>query len=292
MSDTTTAPQTVAQVLDAAAVYFGGKRVEEPRLAAEHLMARLLGCKRLDLLEKRGVPLSEKLLDAMRRGTRRVAAGEPVQYVIGQWDFMGHTLKVDTRALIPRPETELLVEDVLKCEALWKDRSPAIVDMGTGSGCIIISLALARPDALYLALDVSEDALALARENAALHGLQERIAFASGELADLVEAGSVDAIVANLPYIPSADCESLPLSVRGFEPRVALDGGPTGLGVIELVIQDASMALKPDGLVFLEMGFDQAAPVQSLLKDAGFSDIAILKDLAGRDRVARGRLVG
>jgi release factor glutamine methyltransferase len=285
-------PNTVAGIVDAAADYLSGKGVEEPRVAAELLLGRLLNCKRLELHLKSGQILNVKQLEAMRRGMKRVAGGEPVQYVLGEWDFMGHTFVVDRRALIPRPETEILVETVLKCEALWSRQKPVIVDVGAGSGCIVISLALAKPDALYLALDVSEEALELARENARALGLGEKIAFTNGELCDLVEPASLDAIVANLPYIPTAEYEKLPVHIRSHEPRVALDGGPTGLAVIEIVVQDAAIALKPGGRLFLEIGCDQAAAVTALLKGAGFDAIETVKDLAGRDRVVRGTVSG
>jgi release factor glutamine methyltransferase len=284
----TQAPRTVAEVLNAATDYLVGRKVDEPRLAVEHLLCRLLNCKRLELSVKHRQVLSDKQLEAMRRGTKRVAGGEPIQYVMGQWDFMGHTFKVDRRALIPRPETEILVEQVLKNGALWDREKPAVVDIGTGSGCIIISLALAKPEGLYLAVDVSEEALELARENAAALGAGTRIAFSLDELCDLIDPASVDAIVANLPYVTTSDYERLPPHIRNHEPRGALDAGPTGLEAIELAVQDASLALKPGGLLFLEIGDTQGAAVSRLLEDAGFDQIAITKDLAGHDRVVSG----
>lgn len=287
MADT---PKTVAGILDATANYLSGKGVDESRLAAEHLLGRLLNCKRLELHSRASEVLNDKQLEAMRRGMKRVAGGEPVQYVLGQWDFMGHTFKVDRRALIPRPETEILVETVLKCEPLWSRQKPAIVDIGTGSGCIVISLALVKPDTLYLALDTSDEALGLARENAVALGLAERIAFTNGEMCDLVEPASLDAIVANLPYIRTGEYEKLPVHIRNHEPRAALDGGPTGLAMIELVVQDSAIALKPGGFLFLEIGEDQATAVSALLEGAGFDAIETVKDLAGKDRVVKGIL--
>jgi release factor glutamine methyltransferase len=286
----TQSPKTVVEVLNAAADYLAGRGVDESRLAAEHLAARLLNCRRLGLYLKHDQALTEPQLDAMRRGMKRVAAGEPVQYVIGQWDFMGHTFKVDRRALIPRPDTEILVERVLACEALWSLKKPAIADIGTGTGCIVISLALAKPDGLYLALDASDDALSLARENAAQFGLAETIPFTNAELCDLVEPESLDAIVANLPYVTTAECERLPTLIRHHEPRLALDGGVDGLSIIESVAQDAAMALKPGGFLFLEIGETQAAAVLQLLKNAGFEQITVTQDLAHRDRVVSGVL--
>lgn len=283
-------PKTVGEILNAAADYLAGKKVDEPRLAAEYLAARLLGCRRLELHLKHAQVLTAKQLDAMRRGMKRVADAEPLQYVIGQWDFMGHTFKVDRRALIPRPETEGLVEQILKCEAVWHEEKPAIADIGTGSGCIVISLALAKPQGLYLALDVSPEALELATENAASLGVTGQIAFAREELCDLIEPSSLDAIVANLPYITTADYERLPAHIRNHEPRLALDGGPTGLAIVEAVVQDASMGLKPGGMLFLEIGESQADAVSTILTDAGFDSVTVTPDLAGRDRVVSARL--
>jgi release factor glutamine methyltransferase len=279
--------KTVAQVLDATAVYLAGKGNDQPRRMAELLVSCLLNCKPLELHAKSDVILSDRHLEAMRRGMKRLAAGEPVQYVLGQWECMGHVLKVDRRALIPRPETEILIEHVLGCDPLWSRTKPVIADIGTGSGCIVISLALARQDALYLGLDASEEALQLARENAAALGLQDKIAFTGTELPELVDPESLDTIVANLPYIPTAEYEKLPIGIRDYEPRIALDGGPDGLSVIRLVVQDAAIALKPGGFLFLEIGCDQGASVSQLLMETGFEGIEVSPDLAGKDRVVK-----
>jgi release factor glutamine methyltransferase len=286
------APKTVLDVLKAGAGYLSARKVEEAQIVCELLLARLLKCRRLELALHHGRPLDEARLAAMRRGIKRVAEGEPVQYVLGQVEFMGHTLKVDRRALIPRPETELLVERCLECETLWQRPKPGIADVGTGTGCIVIGLAKARPQGLYVALDASAEALALARENAAAHGLAQSIAFAHAELSDVADPETFDAIVANPPYIRTADYEQLPVHIREHEPRLALDGGPTGLAVTETVIEDAAIALRPGGFLFLEIGYDQARAVRSLLERAGFAEIAVHKDLAGLDRVVSAALIG
>ena len=283
-------PRTVQEVLKAATDYLAGKKVDQPRLACELLISRLLNCRRLDLYLRFNSVLSDKQLEAMRRGVRRLAGGEPVQYVLGQSEFMGHVFKVDRRALIPRPETEVLVEQVLKCEPLWQIERPAIVDVGTGAGCVVIGLALARPKALYIGLDTSDEAIELARENAALLAPGQKIAFVAAELSDVVDPGSVDAVVANPPYVPTAEYEKLPVHIHDHEPRIALDGGPDGLSIIEIVVQDAGIILKPGGFLFLETGENQADSVTSLLRDSGFEKIAVEKDLAGKDRVVCGVL--
>ena len=287
-------PRTVKGVLEAAAGYLASKQIENPRLAGELLLSRLLRCKRLELYLRFDAALSDKQLEAMRRGIRRVAAGEPVQYVLGETDFMGHILKVDKRALIPRPETEGLVETVLSCQDLWTGGAPGtrpiIVDVGTGSGCIVISLALARPEGVYIGLDTSAEALDLARENAAALGVAERVCLTAAELTDAVEPESLRAIVSNPPYVPTSAYEALPAHIRDHEPRVALDGGHNGLAVTEALIADAAMALAGGGFLFLEIGADQGRAVSDLLRASGFEQIAIRKDLAGRDRVAVARL--
>jgi release factor glutamine methyltransferase len=226
----------------------------------------------------------------MRRGIKRVAAGEPVQYVIGEAGFMDYVFKVDARALIPRPETEVLVRKVLACESLWEHERPAIVDVGTGSGCIILSIAAARPQGRYLAIDVSDDALSLARENAEHLGLADRVIFSNQSLSDIIEPETLDAITANLPYIPTAAIDSLPTNVRQYEPQLALDGGTLGLDIIALVVEDASIVLRSGGMLFLEIGEEQGNAVKKMLQTAGFDDVSVEPDLNGRDRLVSGRL--
>ena len=285
----TKGPQTLRAVLEAGTAHLQKRGIDHPRLACECLASRLLHCKRLDLYLQFDRELSDKQRDAMRRGILRAAAGEPVQYICGEWDFMGHTFRVDRRALIPRPETEILVEHVLACAALW-EAPPVILDVGTGSGCIAISLALARPNAVYLAFDISEEALSLARENADRLHVSDRVVFATGDLSDLVEPGTLDALVGNLPYIRADDYARLDPVVREHEPRTALDGGPDGLAIIRETIQDAACMLKPEGRLFLEIGADQAGAVSGLCREAGFGNVNVSQDLAGRDRVVSAQL--
>jgi release factor glutamine methyltransferase len=282
--------KTVGYILETGAGFLKKKGVENPRLICEMLLSRLTGWPRLELGMHHSEELSEVRLDAMRRGIKRAASGEPVQYITGEAGFMDSVLKVDRRALIPRPETEVLVNLVLNCEAVWKNESPAIIDVGTGSGCIVLSLALARKNARYLALDTSDEALALARENAEKLDPKAQVHFVNADMSDVVEPESIDAVVANLPYIPSEVCDRLPPMVRDHEPRSALDGGPDGLRIIESVVQDAAIVLKNEGMIFLEIGEEQAAAVKSLLEECGFSDVTVTQDLNGRDRVVSGSL--
>jgi len=282
--------KTIAYVLKVGANFLEGKNIENSRLICEILLSRLLCCQRLELSLKYNDELPEKILAAMRRGIKRAGSGEPVQYITGEAGFMDYVFKVDSRALIPRPETELLVNSVLKCESLWQNDRPAIVDVGTGSGCIVLSLAAVRKNGKYLAIDISENALSLARENAEKMQLSENVNFINADLADVVEPETIDAVVANLPYIPTAACETLERVVRDHEPRSALDGGADGLRIIEAIVGDAGFILKNNGMIFLEIGDDQGGSVKNLLEDAGFVDVNVLKDLNERDRVVLGRL--
>jgi release factor glutamine methyltransferase len=284
--------KTVKDVLKTGTDHLATKNIEHPRLICELLASRLLKCKRLELYLKFDTVLSDKLVEAMIRGIKRVGEGEPVQYVTGQTEFMGYIFKTDKRALIPRPETEILVTQVLEYGPLWQNGKPAIVDVGTGSGCIIISLALTKPDAWYIGLDISEDAVTLAKENASMLGVADKIVFTCSELPDAVDPGTISVIVSNPPYIPTAEYEKLPIHIRNHEPRFALDGGPNGLLAIETIIQDAVIALKPGGFLFLETGDTQTDAVRSLLTVAGFQEIKVFKDLAGRNRVVSGMSAG
>jgi len=294
---TPTATKTLGEIIKASTAFLTGRGVDEAQMVCEILAARLFSCKPLELIALHGHALDERKLDAMRRGIKRVADGEPVQYVVGQTGFMGYMFKTDRRALIPRQDTEVLVEMVLKCAPLWQapvndtaGKRPVVVDIGTGSGCIVITLAKAHPEGGYLGLDVSEDALALARENAAALGVSDHVIFACAELCDVVEPGMVDAVVSNPPYIATQDYEKLPRMIRDFEPRQALDGGTEGLDILEAVVQDASMALRPDGWLFLETGWDQAGRVKNLMEATGFAGVTVTQDLGGRDRVVSGHL--
>lgn len=278
-------PKTLGIVIQAGSEYLAGRNIENPRLLCELLAARLLACKRLELPLQYTKALNDKHLDAMRRGLKRLSQGEPIQYILGETEFMGHKFKTDKRALIPRPETERLVQTVLDTAALWANAKPAIVEIGTGTGCITISLALAKPQALYIALDTSIPAIELARENARFHKLSDNTAFTETELCDIADPASIDAIIANLPYISTSEYEKLPIQIKNHEPREALDGGPDGLSIIEPIVHDASFALKPAGHIFLEIGETQGRAVSSILKETGFTNISIIKDLNQRDRI-------
>lgn len=267
--------------------------VPDAQIAAELLVARLLRCGRGFLASHMMKAASERHLEAMRRGMTRLAKGEPLQYVLGEWDFRTLTLKCDRRALIPRPETEELVERVLRyLRNNCKDgSSPFVVDVGTGSGCIILSLAKEFRNGVFLGTDISAEAISLARENAELCGLSDSVKLAVSDGLDEFDPESVDVIVSNPPYITTADCEGLDPRVRDYEPRSALDGGVSGLDFYERFIGDAMNVLKPGGAIFFEIGEGQGDSLRGMFESYGFVDVLIEKDYAGHDRYASGRLL-
>ena len=277
-------------ILDLAVPYLAGKGVPDAAVAAELLAARLLKCGRGFLSPHLDEVPQERLVDAMRRGMSRLVGGEPIQYVLGEWDFRRLTLKCDRRALIPRPETEELVTRVLKFLQSYHPAEggrPLVVDVGTGSGCIALALASEFPEADYLGVDISTDAIALARENAERCGLAGRVKFAVADgLDDFDEPASVDVLVSNPPYISTAECRTLDPRIRNFEPMAALDGGPDGLDFYERLTVDALNLLRPGGGVFFEIGDRHGQALEKLLFDAGFNAIQIEKDYAGHDRYA------
>ncbi len=262
--------------------------VPEALLNLQYLLARRLGIPRLELLSRHGEGLSEADGAATDADLARLAAGEPLQYILGDTPFHGLILKTDRRALIPRPETEWLVDQVLACPAIWSGPEPRLIDVGTGTGCIALALAAARPEARLLALDVDVDALALARENRDQLGLSGRVDLRTGDLLAGLPAGGVDAVVSNPPYIATAVCGTLDRHVRDHEPRLALDGGADGLAVIRRLAPQARACLKPDRPLWLEIGFDQGVAVAAILRDAGYERVEVLRDAAGHDRAVCG----
>jgi release factor glutamine methyltransferase len=275
---------TALEVLKAAAGYLAKHGVENPRLNAEHLLAHVLGKeKRIDLYLEFDRPLGERERAPLRDLAKRRGEGEPLQHILGTVEFCGRTFHCDARALIPRPETEQLVELVLK-EA---PAANSILDVGTGSGIIAASLAIALPEATVHASDISPDALALAAENTARHSLGNRLALVQSDLLEAVK-GPFDAIVANLPYIPASEIPSLSREVQ-HDPRRALDGGAEGLDLIERLVPAARQHLAPNGLLALEIGHDQSEKVCAILAAHNYRDIAAHPDYQGVQRFVTAR---
>lgn len=271
--------KTVLELIRTTTAYFEKHGIDNPRLNFEHLLAHSLGMKRMDLYLQFDRPLSEKELGVLRDLVKRRAQGEPLQHLMGTVEFLGRTFRTDKRALIPRPETEQLCEMLV--EEAAKSTPPALVlDVGTGSGVIALTLAGEWPEAQVEAVDVSEDALTLAGENAVQLGLQERVRFHRSDLLAGVE-GEFDLIVANLPYIPRADLAALQREVQ-HDPALALDGGAIGSEIIARLILEVTGKLR--GKLALEIGHDQTAVLSDLLHQHNFQDIRAVPDYQGRDR--------
>ena len=276
---------TVLDVLQSTTAYFKKREIESPRLNAEHLLAHTLQCKRIELYLEFSRPLVETELAPLRELVRRRGQGEPLQHLLGTVEFAGRVFLCDKRALIPRPETEELVEKVVEVLA---DRSPStILDVGTGSGVIALSLAAKFPEAEVHAIDVSDDALALARENAARHELLGRISFSKGHLLSSVQ-GRFDLIVANLPYVSNGDRGSLSAEVLR-DPAAAVFGGPRGDELVRELIEAAPNYLAPGGMLALEVGIDQAEGLVLFLNEKNYHDIQAIKDYSGVMRFLFGR---
>ena len=279
-------PETLPllEVLRGTERYLADRGVENPRLNAEHLLAHPLGLKRMELYLQFDRPLTEAERAPLRDLVKRRGAREPLQHVLGTAEFHGRSFISDNRALVPRPETEQLVE--LALEIVKTNSTPTLLDIGTGSGVIAITLALELPSATVHATDLSPDALALAAENATRHTLTERITFS---LSDLLPPGDTnfDLIIANLPYIPADEIPSLSPEVR-HDPVTALDGGPDGLDLIRRLIDTAPERLAPGGALLLEIGAGQADAVNARLSGRKFRDISVRPDYQNIPRFAVG----
>jgi release factor glutamine methyltransferase len=275
---------TTLEVLNAATSYLDKQGVESPRLNAEYLLAHVLGKKtRIDLYLEFERPLGEKERTPLRNLVKRRSEGIPLQHLLGTAEFCGHLFTCDPRGLIPRPETEQLVELILKSSP----NAASILDVGTGSGVIAISLALALPTSKVSACDLSPAALSLAQENAARHQLDARMTFFQSDLLATV-SDTFAVIAANLPYIPSADIPSLSREVQK-DPLTALDGGPDGLVLVERLIAAATSRLAPGGLLALEIGHGQAERVMALLAANNYRDIAAHRDYQDVQRFVSAR---
>ena len=274
---------TVAEAVKASTEFLAGKGVPSPRIDAEHLVAHALGITRLDLYLQYDRTLTDEETAACRELVRRRGTREPLAYILGEWGFRRLMLNVDPRALIPRPETEVVVE---RCLALLDGvDTPAVLDVGTGTGAIALAIADERPDAAVTAIDVSEDAIALARENADRTGLAERVSFARHDVAEGLPDGPYDLVVSNPPYVDPDDLATLQPEVRDWEPERAL----VGRDVTAQVAQGARDVLRANGALVLEVADGTAPQVGELLAELGFSDVVATPDFAGRDRVVEGR---
>lgn len=270
---------TLGEVLGLSAEYLAGKGVDSPRLDAERLLAKALDLSRLDLYLHHDRPLAPAERDAVRALVRRRGEREPLAYVLGDWGFRRLVLKTDRRALVPRPETEMVVE---RCLALIRDvAEPRVLDVGTGTGAIALAIADEHPGARVTALDRSPDALALAGENRDATGIA--IELVEGDATAALPEGPWDLVVSNPPYVDADELPDLDPEVRDHEPHMAL----VGLGHTEAIARHARNGL--NGWLVFETHSERADEVAELLRSLGYHEVRISDDLAGRERVVEGR---
>ena len=277
---------TIMKILNWTKQYFEAKGVENPRLDAEVLLCAVLKCQRITLYVDFERPLSEEELATYREYVRRRGNFEPLAYILGERAFMRNTFKVNKATLVPRPETELLVESLVRIAPLLKREGDVkILDIGTGSGAIIVSLLDYLPNAKGVGVDISVDALIVAKENSEKIGVTGRIGFVRSDVfSKLPLEKKFDIIVSNPPYIPAGDIAGLDKDVQQ-EPRGALDGGADGLDFYRRITAEAMDHMAEEGVLAFEIGIGQAAAVQQLCLDAGFVKTAVRKDYAGIERM-------
>lgn len=284
---------TTLGLLQRTAAYLQERELDSPRLSAERLLAHVLGCRRVDLYLQGEREIAERELVPYRSLVRDYASGRPLQYVIGETEFMGLGFKIDARALIPRPETEILVDAVRK-------RLPSggiggnlhVLELGVGCGAIAVSLARGRADVEVWATDIDPHTATLARENAERLGVADRVHIIATNhfdalVPDLHERFAC--IVANPPYVSASELETLPARVRQHEPIRALHGGVDGLDAYRFLCGDGLRFLAPGGTLAVEIGSTQGSRVSELLADARLADVQVLPDYAGHDRVVVAR---
>jgi release factor glutamine methyltransferase len=278
---------TVGKLLVWTTDFLRRKGAESPRLDAEVLLAKVLDWPRVQLYTHYAEPVGERERSAYRELVRRRAEGMPVAYLVGRKEFFSMPLTVGPAVLIPRPDTETVVVEFLM--HLRGAENPRAIDVGTGSGAIALACAQRHPTARFVAIDLSVEALAVARRNAESLGLADRVEFRQGDLYEPVEGEpAFDAILSNPPYIPTGDIAGLERGVRDYEPHLALDGGPDGLDVVRRLIAGAPSRLKPGGHLILEIGTAQEGPVRDLI--AAESDLELaptIRDAANHPRVVR-----
>lgn len=287
-------PWTILRLVNWTASYFASHEIEQPRATAEVLLAHILGLNRIDLYLRHDQPLERDELAQFKSCIKRRVDREPVAYITGEREFWSLTLAVTPDVLIPRPETECLVEAALRLMPDDNAESPAcrVLDMGTGSGAIALAVASERPSATVFALDRSPAAIRIARSNARRHALDERVHFfCSNWFSSIGADRRFDVILSNPPYIRREDMADLQPEIVRYEPHGALDGGIRGLDDVAMILRTANGFLRPGGHVLLEIGHDQKSAVQAVARETGDYEPAVFfKDYSGHDRVLQLRL--
>lgn len=285
-------PWTVRRVLEWTTTHLKKHGSDTPRLDAEILLAHARGCQRIQLYTQFDEPLADAVRAQMRDLVQRRAKAEPVAYLVGQREFFSLRFKVTRNVLIPRPDTETLVMEVL--DGVKGIETPQVLDLCTGSGCVAVAVAKNCKSATVCATDISPAAIAIARENAQQHQVQDRLDLIESDLfASIGAERQFDVIASNPPYIPSAEIDQLDAEVAQHEPRLALDGGPDGLNVLRKIIEAAPKYASKNGLLLLEFTPEQADALEAIAKAHGaYSEVSIRKDLAQRPRVLKARIRG
>lgn len=278
-------PWTIMNLLTWTSGYLKKHLVENPRASAEVMLAHCLGCKRIDLYLRHDQPMQKEELAQFRKLVKRRVAGEPVAYIVGCKEFWSLEFKVDGSVLIPRPDSECLVETAV---LLFADRPDLkVLELGCGSGAISIAMAHERPGWRFLALDRSYDAIRVARANARHHHLDERIQFMVSDWFAALGNSKFDLIVTNPPYIKTEEIDTLPTEIRCYEPRLALDGGIDGTASLSLIIRSSPSYMVSGGVMVTEIGSDQRPAVCEIVRKCSrYRDIDFKKDFGGLDRVA------
>ncbi len=283
---------SIGRLLEWTTNYFQQKGSESPRLDSEVLLAHALGCKRIELYTRHTEEAPEQGRQRFRELVRQRIEGCPVAYLVGRKEFFSLEFEVNRAVLIPRPDSECVV---VECLRLAKEMmEPAILDIGTGSGCLAVAVAKHHKTAQVTAVDISPEALAVASRNAAKHGVAERVRFVQSELFASIPAGErFDFILSNPPYIPQDDIPKLPPGVRDYEPHQALDGGPDGFAVFDRLIAEAAAHLKPNGYLLIEIGSPQEKPARERIgKYEGYELEKTIQDGSGHPRVLMARWRG
>ncbi len=283
---------TILSLIQWSETYLAEKGIESPRLNAEQMLAAALGCKRIDLYTRFDKPLVQEELDVYKKLFLRRLNREPLQYILGSAEFYGRRFSVRPGVLIPRPETEHLVESAMEVLREQEIKSPRILDIGTGSGCVAVTLAAEIEDALIVAVDNSEDALAVARENAVVYSMNGRVDFKNVNILDpdttLPRGGTFHIVVANPPYIPKNEWEELPDEIKVHEPKSALTDDSDGLKYLKRLAELAPDILEKNGWLLCEVGYDQAENVQMFFQSSGAREVRCWKDLSGINRIVGG----